>query len=190
MSLVTNRRTPLFNTPEFPKYFQGKGESIPLDDQGLMRCLETILLPGMSFDLRERLPENIWKIETPNYLGKSLYSHRKFLIDSLSKKQPISLPSVDKICRTLKKLIGTPYLWGGNWPKGVAEMLKLYPPSVALSSLDPKIQNIWQFKGVDCSGLLYYATSGYTPRNTSDLVNYKEGLKIKNLTKEKMISLL
>lgn len=188
MSLVTSRLIPLFNTPEFPNYFQGKGESIPLDDQGLMRCLETILLPGTPFNLREKLPKNIWEIETPNYSGKRLYSHGKFLLKPSLKKHPISLLSTDKICRTLRKLVGTPYLWGGNWPKGVAEMLKLYP--VDLSRLDPKTQNIWQLKGVDCSGLLYYATNGYTPRNTSDLVKYKEGLKIKNLTKEKMISLL
>lgn len=188
MSLVTSSPIPLFNTPEFPSYFQGKGESIPLDDQGLMRCLETILLPGMSFDLREKLPDNIFKIKTPNYSGEELYIDRRFFNETSLIEQPSSLPSVDKICKTLKKLIGTPYLWGGNCPEGVAGMLKLYP--VDLSTLDPKTQNTWQLKGVDCSGLLYYATNGYTPRNTSDLVNYKEGLKIKNLTKEKMISLL
>lgn len=190
MSLITNEPIPVFNTPEFPNYFKGKGESMPLDDQRLMRGLETILLQGMSFDPKEKLPQNVLKIKTPNYRGKELYSHRFFLNNFSSKKQPINLPSVDKICKTLKELIGTPYLWGGNWPKGIPKMLELYPPAVELSHLDPKIQNIWQLKGVDCSGLLYYATNGYTPRNTSDLVSYKEGLKIKELKKEEMISLL
>lgn len=181
---------PVFNTPEFPNYFKGKGESIPLDDQGLMRGLETILLPGMSFDPREALLKNILKIKTPNYSGRELYIHGNFLPKFPSKKQPIDLLSVDKICKTLKELIGTPYLWGGNWPKGIPKMLQLYPPSVELSRLDPKIQNIWQLKGVDCSGLLYYATGGYTPRNTADLVNYKKGLKIENSKKEEIISLV
>ncbi|MCL6755763.1 MAG: C40 family peptidase [Candidatus Rhabdochlamydia oedothoracis] len=181
---------PVFNTPEFPNYFKEKGEFIPLDNQGLMRCLETILLPGMSFDPREALPKNILKIKTPNYSGKELYIHGEFLPNSSSKKQLINLPSVDKICKTLKKLIGTPYLWGGNYPEGIAKIPKIYPPNANLSSLDPKIQNIWQLKGVDCSGLLYYATGGYTPRNTADLVKYKKGLKIENLKKEGILSLL
>mgnify|MGYP003538286839 FL=1 len=193
MFLVASSPVPLFNTFKFPNYFQGKGKSIPLDNQGLMRCLETILLPGMLFALREKLSKNIYKIETPNYPGEKLYSHEKFLIKSSSKKQPINLLSVDTICETLlgliKKKEKTPYLWGGNWPEGVAKMLELYPPA-DFSSLSEKMQNIWQLKGVDCSGLLYYATNGYTPRNTSDLVNYKDSVKIKNLTKEAIISLL
>ena len=189
MSLIISEPVPVFNTAEFPRYFKGKGECIPLDNQGLMRCLETILLPGRSLDPREIILKNILKIKTPNYSGKELYIHGKFLPNSSSKKQP-GLSNVDEICETLKDLIGTPYLWGGNWPKGIIKILKLYPPTVKLSSLDPKIQNIWQLKGVDCSGLLYYATDGYTPRNTVDLVKYKKGLKIENLKKEKIISLL
>lgn len=190
MSLITTEPLPLFNTSEFSSYFKGEGKAIPLDDGGLMRCLEMILLPKMSFDLQEKLSKNVWKIKTSHYPREELYIHGKFLTNLYSKKQPTNLPSVDNICKTLKKLIGTPYLWGGNWPKGVTKMLELYPPTINPSSLDPKIQNIWQLKGVDCSGLLYYATKGHTPRNTSDLVNYKEGLKIKNLTKEEMIFLL
>lgn len=177
MSLVTSSPIPVFNKPEFPSYFQGKGESIPLDDQGLMRCLETILLPGMSFNLREKLTDNIFKIETPNYSGKELYIDKRFFNKTSLIEQPSNLPSVDKICETLKNLNRIPYLWGGNCPEGVARMLELYP--VDLSSLETKIQNIWQLKGVDCSGLLYYATNGYTPRNTSDLVNYGKAVLMK-----------
>ncbi|MDR2539918.1 MAG: C40 family peptidase [Chlamydiales bacterium] len=189
MSLIISEPIPVFNTSEFPNYFKGKGECIPLDHQGLMKCLETILLPGMSLDPQETLSQDILKIKTPNYSGKELYIHKEFLPSSSPKKQ-LGLPSVDEICKTLKNLIGTPYLWGGNWPKGTTKILKLYPPTAKLSSLDSKIQNIWQLKGIDCSGLLYYATNGYTPRNTSDLVNYKEGLEIEHLEKQEILSLL
>lgn len=190
MSLITNSPIPVFNTSEFPSYFTGEGEHIPLDDQGLMRALETILLPGMSFDLQKKSSDNIFEINTPNYSGKELYIDRRFSNETPSTEQPSNLPSVDKICETLRKLIGTPYLWGGNWPEGIPKMLELYPPAVDIHSLDPKIQNIWQLKGVDCSGLLYYATKGYTPRNTSDLVTYKKGLNIENLEKNKIALLL
>jgi hypothetical protein len=41
---------------------------------------------------------------------------------------------------------------------------------------------LWTLRGVDCSGLLYEATDGYIPRNTSSLVNYGKGLNISGRT--------
>ena len=175
MSTTIHTPVPVLNNPGFASCFGGEdGRSIPLDDQGLMRDLETILLPGSSLTLKEQISEHIWKIETPSYSGEKLYIDRRLVNEKPSIEQPSNLLTSHKICETLKGLKGTPYLWGGNWPFGIDEMLNLYPPAstVSFSSLSPKIQNAWLLKGVDCSGLLYYATNGYTPRNTSDLVNY------------------
>ena len=55
-------------------------------------------------------------------------------------------------------------------------MLDFYPPSKAL---DEKTLVTWTFQGLDCSGLLYLATDGCTPRNTSQLVTFGKSLSIK-----------
>ncbi|PWU16534.1 MAG: hypothetical protein C5B45_00405 [Chlamydiae bacterium] len=181
MSTIVYAPVPVLNTPGFASCFGGEdGRSIPLDEQGLMRGLETILLPGSSLILKQKISEHIWRIETPSYSGEKLYIDKRLINEKPSIEQPSKLTS-QKICETLKELKGTPYLWGGNWPLGIDEMLNLYPPAFAVNffSLSPKIQNAWLLKGVDCSGLLYYATNGHTPRNTSDLVNYGKTVSLK-----------
>lgn len=180
MSTIIYAPVPVLNTPGFASCFGGEdGCSVPLDDQGLMRGLETILLPGSSLILKKQMSEHIWKIETPNYYGEKLYIDKRLINKKPSTKQPSNVFTAHKICETLKELIGTPYLWGGNWPLGIDEMLKFYPPAVDFSSFSEKTQNAWLLKGVDCSGLLYYSTNGYTPRNTSDLVNYGKTVLMK-----------
>ena len=42
-------------------------------------------------------------------------------------------------------------------------------------------------KGLDCSGLLYQATNGYTPRNTSSLVSYGAPVRIAGLKVDQSI---
>ena len=64
-------------------------------------------------------------------------------------------------------------------------MLKHYTPA---QILDPVLQQKWQLKGVDCSGLLYWATNGATPRNTSALVNYGTGVMIMGLSIDQILT--
>ena len=45
-------------------------------------------------------------------------------------------------------------------------------------------------KGVDCSGLLYEATHGYTPRNTSALITFGKPVSIANLGSAQIINAL
>lgn len=182
MSLITNYPTPVLNTVDFSFCFGGKdGQSLPLDDQGLMRNLETILLPGSPLIIKENSHKNICRIETPKYPGENLFIDKRFLENTPSIAQRKELATVEKICATLKSLIGTPYLWGGNWPMDIDKMREFYPPSIDFTKLPEKIQNTWQLKGLDCSGLLYYAANGHTPRNTSDLVTYANRLEIEGL---------
>ena len=43
-------------------------------------------------------------------------------------------------------------------------------------------KELWQLAGLDCSGLLYEATGGWTPRNTSALVSFGKPVDINGLS--------
>lgn len=192
---ITSLPTPLFNTPELGFCFGGTdGNSLPLDDQKLMRSLETILFPGSEVKLLQQtaLPF-IWKIEAEDYsYAKDLFLDIRFL--SEKKQLPIkrALPPASRILKTLHQLENTRYIWGGNWPKGIELLPSLYPSKTHLEKLDPLLKDTWLLKGVDCSGLLHYASNGCTPRNTSSLVHIgtpvaiegKDALSIQELLQE------
>ena len=194
MSISTNYPTPVLNTPDFSSCFGGKdGNSLALDDQGLMRAVETILLPGSVLDVKKQKSEHIWEIETSSYPGKNLFIDKRFLtIEPQASQISISKtpPSISKICKVLRNLQGLCYSWGGNWPTDIKEMRSFYSPIMDFSQLPLKTQETWQLKGMDCSGLLYYATHGYTPRNTSSLVNYGKTLPMENLQQREIVQKL
>ena len=58
-------------------------------------------------------------------------------------------------------------------------MLSFYAPAKILNA---DLEDQWMLKGIDCSGLLYEATNGFTPRNTSSLITFGESVKIANLS--------
>jgi cell wall-associated NlpC family hydrolase len=74
---------------------------------------------------------------------------------------------------------GAAYVWGANDSQGVPELLRYYQPSGSVSLKD---RELWTLKGLDCSGLLYEAADGATPRNTSDLVSFGKPVPIEGLT--------
>lgn len=178
---ITHLPTPLFNTSELASCFGGAdGNSLLLDDQRLMCALETILFPGAKVELLKQtaLPF-IWKIETEDYnYPKDLFLDIRFL--SKEKQLPIKriLPPTSVILKTLHQLENARYIWGGNWPKGIDLLPALYPSKTHLDQLDPLFKDTWLLKGVDCSGLLHYATNGWTPRNTSSLVHFGKPVDI------------
>jgi cell wall-associated NlpC family hydrolase len=94
------------------------------------------------------------------------------------------MPPRDLILERMERRIGTPYVWGGNWGAGIPELVEYYPPK---GPLDLKTQQLWIFQGVDCSGLLYEATRGATPRNTDQLVYFGKTLNSKQLEPLDMI---
>jgi len=77
-------------------------------------------------------------------------------------------------------------VWGGNYQSGIPELLHYYPPRTSITN---KKKRLWILQGLDCSGLLYEATRGYTPRNTRQLIHAGdpvdiEGLSILKIMKE------
>lgn len=188
--------TPVLNTPDFAAVFGGKdGHTLKTDSCGLIRAMEFIALPGTAFTIEGEVHKGalrIFKVTTADYpyAGKTgYYIDSRFVQPSATKPQERlrHLPARQAIIDDMLAAVGSPYVWGGNIRTGIGQMLSFYPPTGAL---DPRTENLWQQKGVDCSGLLYEATNGFTPRNTSELVGYGKGLAIAGKTVEQIASLV
>jgi hypothetical protein len=188
--------TPVLNTYDFFLVFGGNdGLSVKLDDKGLIAEMEFVAFPGTVFKINEVVEFEdrglkYYRVTTDEYVYKG-----NFYIDSRMVKtsvdKPIDrgkiMPDKTEIISSLKKLDGYPYMWGGNYAKGINAMLNLYPPK---GEIDEKTKSQWILKGVDCSGLLYQATNGCTPRNTSSLTTYGIPVDIADKTIEDILPLL
>jgi hypothetical protein len=186
LSASAARPTPILNQPDFDQVFN---EKLPLDEQGLLRCVETIALPGTKFKIVESLPKEIVRVMTSDYPGENLFVDRRFLQSQQGTipERERRLPALGQMQSHLEELIGSAYIWGGNWPQGVPEMLSYYPPKKELSLLE-KLS--WTMEGIDCSGLLYLVTDGISPRNTSDLIHYGKAVAIAGMSREEILAQL
>jgi hypothetical protein len=182
---VARSVTPVLNSPAFSDIFGGPdGRSLKTDRCGQVRQLEFIALPGTVFRLLGKVPGSattVYRVETDDYPapdGISLYVDSRF-IELRDERPPArirTLPTRERIIAALKEAIGSPYVWGGNVPEGVNALIgTLYP---AGAPLDDRAKRLITLAGVDCSGLLYQATGGWTPRNTSHLVSYGIGVAV------------
>lgn len=156
---------PLYGTPSFPHHLSSLDGA--KDHQGLLKQIEIIALPGTKFTLLEQLPQNVFEIRTADYPSTTpLYVDGRFLQTATGStpEREKKLPSADSILKFMQSLLGARYFWGGNWAEGIPLMADLYPQL----PLDDDLL----CRGVDCSGLLYQATGGFTPRNTAQLCNY------------------
>lgn len=175
---VAKLPTPVFNTPHSP--FASR--PLVLDGQGRIMALETIAFPGAKFVVEEVLRCDMLRVTTTEYTSeKPLYVDSRFLqaAEASTPERTLALPSLEEICGKMKQLLGIRYFWGGTWPSGIPEMLDFYPHH---SEKDANAL----CRGIDCSGLLYYATGGLTPRNTSALMHFGANLEIENLSSEEV----
>lgn len=169
------KHTPLFNCKNFPLCFQG---ALKLDHRQLLKELETVLYKGSVVQVLE-VEQNIATVKTKEYGNDEIfYLDARFL--NMHEEEPpqrkASLPTKEKIISSLQNFPNCSYIWGGTDPEGVPSWSTYYPPSQPLSPFE---FDHWHFKGVDCSGLLYNVTNGFTPRNTSQLYNF--GNKVTHL---------
>jgi cell wall-associated NlpC family hydrolase len=169
---------PVFNTPETPF-------KLPLvrKEDGRMMAMETVAFPGTLFTVKKQTGD-IWEVSTQDYPSATpLYVDSRLLAPAQESIDRVKrLPSCDAILRMLLNLVGIRYFWGGN-SEGIPPLLDLYeePNAIPKEDLDDATCS-----GFDCSGLLYYATGGSTPRNTSELITYGEGIDIKGQTAEQI----
>ncbi|QVL57817.1 MAG: C40 family peptidase [Simkaniaceae bacterium] len=177
MYFINDIATPILNTPYFSEVF---GRQLPFDDQKLVRVVEMIALPRTVFKVIEKKKDHILEVSTEAYPSSTpLYiDERCGSLGSDGKARKKSLPPPEEILKRMKNQQGLPYVWGGNYGEGISEWKSLYPPQKELSSFE---ETHWTFHGVDCSGLLYQATDGYTPRNTSGLMTFGKEVPLEDI---------
>ncbi len=187
--------TPVLNTNDFESVFGGaSGTQVKLDSKGLIREMEFIAFPNTVFKILDVIPKNgyeIYKISTDDYPYNSsdLFIDSRFvkLVDTLPEERIHSMPNKNDIIDKLKSLEGSEYMWGGNYGDGISQLLEFYKPG---TELENSTKDLWCLKGVDCSGLIYQATNGTTPRNTSSLINYGTGLDISGKSAREISSMV
>lgn len=183
---VARMAAPVLNTPDFPGVFgSGAGKGPRTDRCGQIREVEFIALPGTPFRIegKERQGESvIFRVATNDYPyppKTGYYVDSRFVSVSAGPppERPRRLPPRERIVESLLAAQGSPYVWGGNVRRGVPQFLDLYPPAGENGGESRR-----PLQGVDCSGLLYEATGGWTPRNTSALTGYGAGVPIAGLS--------
>jgi cell wall-associated NlpC family hydrolase len=177
MSYIAKIPTPIFNTPDIPFNY------LPLkkDNQGRLMEMETIAFPGTKFKCLSKISANIFQVQTAEYPSTaSLYVDSRFLqkAPADTPERVKKLPSIDKILNWIEDLVGLRYFWGGNWATGIPEILEFYP---FLKDASQEDRDDTICRGLDCSGILYQATDGFTPRNTSDLVRFGKEVPIEQI---------
>ena len=175
--------TPVLNTPDFRSTFSG---AIKLDPCLGVRPIEFVALAGTLFFVQEALEKDgiaVYRVSSSDYpypAKNGLFVDARFVRKwgggPLAERKR-HLPELPEIQRRLLAAVGKPYVWGGNVKDGVPLLRKLYPEGESLP-------------GVDCSGLLYEATDGFTPRNTSSLVSFGEAVPVAGLSAEEVAGML
>lgn len=188
--------TPVLNTPDFSLVFGSTdGKTLHLDDAGLIREVEFIALPKTIFTIEKTVRHGmttLYQITTEEYpyqTQKGYFIDSRF-VHTTGQKSPHrlkTLPAKHDIISRLMSAEGSRYIWGGNVKAGIPELLSFYPPQ---SPLPRDVKDQWMLKGVDCSGLLYEATNGSTPRNTSSLITYGEPVSIARLRSDQIVSIV
>lgn len=185
---------PVLNTPDFSAVFGGSdGKSLGSDRCGQLRELEFIALTGTPFRI-EAVIENpgltLYRVTTDDYpypAPSGYYIDARLVRTTAAPPRPRRprLPGRKRVIADMVSAAGSAYVWGGNVRSGLPELLSLYPPAAPFTPDSPTAQR-WTLKGLDCSGLLYQATNGFTPRNTSTLVRYGKPVPISGLDADRI----
>ncbi len=186
--------TPVLNTPEFASVFGAR--TVETDHSSAaepMRALEFIALPDTVFSIEaviKRGAHDLYRVTTDEYpypAPDGYFVDSRFVTTSAEKPPDRTkhLPDKRVIIAALSVSEGSSYLWGGNLREGIPQMINLYPPPATLTREE---RSRWILQGLDCSGLLYQATGGFTPRNTSALTTFGESVPIAHLSVTQIIA--
>jgi hypothetical protein len=185
--------TPVLNTPELSSVFGMRDMKRAHHDAAEpLRALEFIALPDTVFTVEavyRQGADTIYRVTTDDYPYPSpggYYIDSRFVRTSEGKPpaRVKLLPDKSAIIASLISSEGSEYLWGGNLREGIPQMLTFYPPPASLTQAE---HSRWTLRGLDCSGLLYQSTGGFTPRNTSALTTFGETVPISHVTVPQII---
>lgn len=191
---VARISTPVLNIPDFKAVFGGlTGQTLKTDRCGQVRELEFIALPGSVFTILKKQRtgmSEIYQVETDEYVAPPnvrLYVDGRFLNADRVAPTPRrpARPPRDKIVSALRASAGNPYVWGGNVPGGVPELAAWFYRDIYEGDRERLT-----LSGLDCSGLLYHATGGWTPRNTSQLLTFGRGVGIAGKQGAEIVAML
>lgn len=180
--------TPVLKTPDVCSVFGGKdGKTLKLTKKNMVEEVEFVALPGTVFTIEKIIRKDTYevlKVKTKDYpypTQGGYYIDSRFVEKKTEKpaERIRILPDKNAIINKLVSAKGAIYVWGGNYVKGIPELVEFYKPAGKLSK---EVQDRWILKGVDCSGLLYEATDGYIPRNVESLFNFGSPVDIKGLS--------
>lgn len=185
---------PVLNTPNFKDVFGGTSEkALKADRCGQVRELEYIALPGSVFTILNKIysgPAEVYQVVTEEYVAPPnvrLYVDSRFmeLVQVVPAPRIRHLPLRQEIVAALRDSVGSSYVWGGNIPGGVPE-LEAWFFKDAMEEDKKRLT----LSGLDCSGLLYHATGGWTPRNTSQLIAFGQGVEIAGKQSAEIVTML
>ncbi len=186
--------TPVLNTPDFKAVFGGaSGQSLKVDRCGQVRELEYIALSGTPLTILKKQRSgtaDIYQVETDEYAAPPnvrLYVDGRFVrLQNIAPapRRPV-LPPREDVVSALRSSVGMPYVWGGNIPGGVPELAVWFDRDVM-----GRDGERLRLAGLDCSGLLFHATGGWTPRNTTGLLTFGQAVAIAGKTSAEIAALL
>lgn len=170
--------TPVLNTPTFSEVFSGR---VKLDPCKGVRPIEFVALTGTLFKIEGEQTDGgvtVYRVTSNDYPYRSktgFFVDGRFLklVSEPVQERPRLLPGLVEVQQRLLAALGRPYVWGGNLKDGVPLLKTLYPKGDPLA-------------GVDCSGLLYEATDGFTWRNTSALTGFGAAVPVAGLSAERV----
>ncbi len=182
--------TPVFNNHRFPGAL---GNHTHLHPRArLYHGLLFTAFPGTAFEVagtRKSGKLILVRVKTNEYNCKTCWvdsRHLKFSSKPFPTRRTV-MPKKSVILKFFDDAVkaGVPYCWGCNFVTGVPRMIQDFQLTQKQLKRYP-----WDFKGLDCSGLLYGATGGATPRDTSRLLDYGVPVPIAGRTAEQIIASL
>lgn len=178
--------TPVMYTGSFSSVFWWHSWSLLLDEYDQIDPLEFEGFPRTIFQVEKFLFDNknlILKVTSPDfaYIPDTWhYIDARFVKMTWNpiarpRSRTIVLPTEEQMIQKLRSQVDKEYVWWWNSNVWIQKLLLWYRPK---GTIDSKMRNKWILNWFDCSGLLFWATNGYTPRNTSNLVSFGSGLSI------------
>lgn len=180
----TKTYSPVFNIPNIYKFLSEIDGEVKSDKKGLVPQISFVAPPGKEFEIIEEIEESgyiILKVK-PVDSEKIYYMDSRFTEQSDSEKNHSGKLSREEIIRNLKAMEGYPYEYGGSIANGVYKFESMYE----ITGLKEK----WKPKGLDCSGLIYQATNGLTPRTSTAITEFGEGLDIEDKELDEIIEMV